>query len=138
MSGEKVCFALRGALPSSSTSLLISSMTFESDNIWSFTPERFDMATLKELIEQKEALEAQIAAARNAELSGAIAQIRALMAEYQLTPADILGVSAKTPKARKSTVAPKYRDPVSGATWSGRGRSPVWLQGRNKDEFLIG
>jgi DNA-binding protein H-NS len=96
------------------------------------------MATLKELIEQKEALDAQIEAARNAELSGAIAQIRALMAEYQLTPADILGVSAKTPKTRNSPVAPKYRDPISGATWSGRGRSPAWLQGRNKEEFLIG
>jgi DNA-binding protein H-NS len=39
---------------------------------------------------------------------------------------------------------PKYRDPVSGETWSGRGKTkPLWMQnylaeGRQQDEFLIG
>jgi DNA-binding protein H-NS len=27
---------------------------------------------------------------------------------------------------------------VSGTTWTGRGRSPTWLAGRNKNDFLIG
>jgi hypothetical protein len=27
---------------------------------------------------------------------------------------------------------------ISGATWTGRGRSPTWLGGRNKNDFLIG
>ncbi|MGA1018470.1 MAG: H-NS family nucleoid-associated regulatory protein [Phycisphaerales bacterium] len=39
-------------------------------------------------------------------------------------------------------MAPKYRDPESGTTWSGRGRTPLWMvaaieQGRTRDEFLI-
>jgi DNA-binding protein H-NS len=39
-------------------------------------------------------------------------------------------------------VAPKYRDPLTGTTWSGRGRTPVWLAsqlslGRDKQEFLL-
>jgi DNA-binding protein H-NS len=39
-------------------------------------------------------------------------------------------------------VAAKYRDPVSGSTWSGRGIQPKWMksalaEGKNKDDFLI-
>lgn len=41
-----------------------------------------------------------------------------------------------------SKAAPKYRDPKTGKTWSGRGRTPVWLRereenGDNRDNFLI-
>jgi DNA-binding protein H-NS len=28
--------------------------------------------------------------------------------------------------------------PFSGSTWTGRGRSPTWLAGRDKNDFLIG
>jgi DNA-binding protein H-NS len=31
----------------------------------------------------------------------------------------------------------KYRDPATAATWSGRGRVPNWIAGKNRDEFLI-
>src|SRR6266702_4026536 len=31
-----------------------------------------------------------------------------------------------------------YRDPKSGATWSGRGRAPAWLAGaKNRSDFLV-
>jgi DNA-binding protein H-NS len=34
--------------------------------------------------------------------------------------------------------APKYRDPKSGATWSGRGPAPAWLAGaKDRTKFLI-
>ncbi|WP_321574978.1 H-NS family nucleoid-associated regulatory protein [Paraburkholderia franconis] len=34
--------------------------------------------------------------------------------------------------------APKYRDPKSGATWSGRGPAPAWLAGaKDRSKFLI-
>ncbi|MBN6209404.1 H-NS histone family protein [Ralstonia pickettii] len=38
--------------------------------------------------------------------------------------------------SKKKTVAPTYRDPKTGATWSGRGRAPTWI-GKNRDKFLI-
>ena len=49
-------------------------------------------------------------------------------------------LSMKGRKGRK--VAPKYRDPKSGATWSGRGAPARWLQayvklGKKRDDFLI-
>jgi len=32
-----------------------------------------------------------------------------------------------------------YRDPKSGATWSGRGRAPAWIaNAKNRDRFLVG
>jgi len=43
---------------------------------------------------------------------------------------------APAPKKQKADLPPKYRDPASGKTWSGRGREPLWLAGR-RDEFLI-
>ena len=36
-------------------------------------------------------------------------------------------VRAKTLKVTQS-VDPKYRDPKTGATWSGRGRAPQWVE----------
>jgi len=60
---------------------------------------------------------------------------------YRLTQQDIFG-GARAPKKDKSEVTKakvvaKYRDPVSGKEWSGRGLAPRWLQGRDKNAFLI-
>jgi DNA-binding protein H-NS len=47
----------------------------------------------------------------------------------------------KTPKAGnyvRGPQPPKYRDPKTGATWSGRGTAPAWLAGaRDRSKFLI-
>ncbi|MEX3983683.1 H-NS histone family protein [Paraburkholderia sp. EG287A] len=38
----------------------------------------------------------------------------------------------------KTHVAPKYKDPDSGATWSGRGRAPLWIaDAEDRSKFLI-
>jgi DNA-binding protein H-NS len=49
---------------------------------------------------------------------------------------------AKAKKSAKRKVAAKYKDPQSGATWSGRGLTPKWLAekekaGAKREEFLI-
>lgn len=49
------------------------------------------MATYKQLLAQKEALEAQLAEARASEVAGAIEQIRMLMEQYGLSLEDIQG-----------------------------------------------
>ena len=43
---------------------------------------------------------------------------------------------------KRSVVAPKYRDPITGATWTGRGKQPKWLSqalvdGKNLTDFTI-
>ncbi|MET2530186.1 H-NS histone family protein [Ralstonia pseudosolanacearum] len=93
------------------------------------------MATYKELLAQKAKLEAQLEAARVAELEAVIAQARQIVLDYGLT-AEELGLATKTKKRKVISVAPKYMDPKTGATWSGRGRAPAWI-GKNRDRFLI-
>ncbi|HDR9497173.1 TPA: H-NS histone family protein [Burkholderia cepacia] len=87
------------------------------------------------LIAQREALDAQINAAREAEREAAIGQIKELMKEFDLSVLDLQEKVHKR-KPRRMSTAPMYRDPTTGRTWSGRGRQPTWL-GNNPAEFLI-
>ncbi len=101
------------------------------------------MPTLSELLAQKAALEKQIAETQREERAAAIAQVKTLMAQYGLTLADIGGSTRSTGAPRGGAkVAPKYRDPATGATWSGRGLQPKWLRealaaGRTLADFAL-
>ena len=88
------------------------------------------MASLQELLAQKEALEQQIEHTKKEERGDAIAKVRSLMAEYGLTVADYRrqgGAKAKA-KTGGGKVAAKYRNAATGETWSGRGLQPKWLK----------
>ncbi len=97
------------------------------------------MTTYKDLLQQRERLEKQIEEAKEKEFAAVIAEIKQKMSDYGISASD-LGL-ARGPKAAKGRprvgVAPKYRDSVSGSTWSGRGKPPKWIAGKNRDEFLI-
>lgn len=84
--------------------------------------------TFKEYQKEIAELQKKAAEARRQEIAGAVAQIKALMKEHGLT-IDDLGLR-DTPKEKNKTITPaqpaKYRDPISGATWTGRGRAPAW------------
>lgn len=99
------------------------------------------MSTLQELIAQREEIEKQISNLRQAEKRSAIDKVRELIAEFELAQDDIFGTSRGPKKVKapgtKAKVAAKYRDPVSGKEWSGRGISPKWLHGQDKEKFLI-
>ena len=44
-------------------------------------------------------------------------------------------------KGTGAKAAPKYRDPVTGSTWTGRGVAPLWIRDVAKEDrarFLIG
>ncbi|MDF3881856.1 H-NS histone family protein [Cupriavidus basilensis] len=103
------------------------------------------MATYKQLLAEKEKIEAQLVELRAAEVADVIEKVRTLMAEYELTAEDIApkrrrgrpaGTSGKTAADPHVELPPKYQDPKTGATWSGRGRAPAWI-GKNRDKFLI-
>ena len=101
-----------------------------------------EMPSVSELIAQKVELERQIAEAQRAERADAVARVRALMAEHGLTVADITAKSAAGARRATSKAAPKYRNPATGHTWSGRGLQPNWLRtelagGRRLEEFAV-
>ena len=85
------------------------------------------MASLKELLAQRAALDEQIAQTKDRERSEAVGKVKSLMSEYGLTVADL---SMRVPKsaAKTSKVAAKYRNQATGETWSGRGLQPKWLK----------
>jgi DNA-binding protein H-NS len=78
--------------------------------------------SLSELVRQREALDAQIAERQRGEKVTAIASIQSLMREYGVTLRDLGGAKRKV-----SVGTPKYRDPETGKTWTGRGRRPAWM-----------
>ena len=85
-------------------------------------------ASLSELLARRKELQAQIEVARQAELSTALGEIARIVEQYGIKRAQLLTVLT-----RKS----KDRDPVTGTTWSGRGRAPAWLAHKDRREFLI-
>ncbi|MFB9125735.1 hypothetical protein E2553_36035 [Paraburkholderia dipogonis] len=93
------------------------------------------MATLESIRAQITKLEAQAAAVAAKQSSGILDKIRDLMEKHGLVIADIEAHSGKK-RGRKPgvqatdaqrVVAAKYRDPKTGATWSGHGRAPAWI-----------
>ncbi len=98
---------------------------------------------LSELLARKAALEQQIVEVQRAQRAQAIAQVKALMSEHGLTLADIGSRAAAAPRSGASAkLAPKYRHPVTGETWSGRGLQPNWLKaalagGARLDDFRV-
>lgn len=92
------------------------------------------MPTLAELLAQKEALDAQIASVRKEARVNAIAQARELISQFDLTAEDLFGKPGKT---KRAPGVPRYRNPDTGDTWTGQGRTPKWLEGKNKEDFAI-
>jgi len=92
------------------------------------------MTDYQTLLARKAELEAQIATAQAEAKAQAVAQARALIAEHGLTAADVFTAQAK--KAKGSVGAPKYRDPATGSTWTGRGKPPKWIEGKDRVQPL--
>ncbi|ENO91791.1 H-NS family nucleoid-associated regulatory protein [Thauera mechernichensis] len=91
------------------------------------------MTSLQELLAQKEALEQQIAQIKKAERADALQNARSLIGTFDLTVDELFGKQKSSVKA----VAVKYRNPETGETWTGRGRAPRWLEGKNREDFAV-
>ena len=104
------------------------------------------MSKLTALKKQIAALEAQAERIAKEEMSSAIAKVKGIMAEFNLTiehlTQTVAGKRAATKtkaKGKKTASAAKYADPKTGNTWTGVGRAPGWIAGaKNRDLFLIG
>ena len=84
-------------------------------------------------------LQAQADEARRVEVGKVIAEIREKIAEFGLTAHD-LGFAEAARRGRppkKSPLPAKYQDPKTGNVWSGRGKPPKWISGKNRERFLI-
>ncbi|MCY0389879.1 H-NS histone family protein [Robbsia sp. Bb-Pol-6] len=97
---------------------------------------------LDKLIQEKAKLDAQIQAMRAEARGSALIEVKETIAAFELTAAELgfgtRGYARKESVSKqRSAVAPKYRDPESGKTWSGRGKPPLWIAGKDRDGFVI-
>lgn len=114
------------------------------------------MPTYQELKSKAGEILKQAEKIRRKEVRTVIAEIRAMMSAYDLTVDDLQpktrlkratkatakagAVKARKPKAgaKRAAVKPKYRNPETGVTWTGRGKPPNWIKdAKNRDAFLI-
>jgi DNA-binding protein H-NS len=120
------------------------------------------MATLSQIEQRIVQLQKKADDLRRKKSASIILSIRKMMAEHGLTIKDIEAApqemprrrgrpvgskntvvapvvkSAKSAKNTKTPPVAKYRDPVTGATWSGRARPPAWIKdAKDRSKFLI-
>lgn len=116
---------------------------------------RDSYSSLKQKIEKEILkLQKQVQTLQTKQRGPVITSIIRSMREYDITPEDIteaFNKKAASPSKRKTTVkpaavkrpvAPKYRHPETGATWTGRGKPPRWVsaaeaEGKSRNDFLI-
>jgi len=90
-----------------------------------------------EYVEQIAKLQALAEAARKDEINNGIKKIRELMQMYGVTVDDLASGSRAKPTKAKGSVAAQFKNPETGETWTGRGRAPRWLSGKDKEAFRI-
>lgn len=96
-------------------------------------------------------LQKQAQVLQNKQRTPVIASIIRSMREYDISPEEITAAYTKK-KGRPASsgassparrpVPPKYKDPSTGATWTGRGKAPRWISdaeaaGKSRDQYLI-
>ncbi|WP_193100985.1 H-NS family nucleoid-associated regulatory protein [Burkholderia sp. Z1] len=92
------------------------------------------MSRYRDLIEQRAELERQINAVKSSERAAVLDEVRRLVIEFELNAREVFGVN----KAKKGIkLTPKFRDPETGKTWCGRGRTPLWLKDKDPKDYLI-
>jgi DNA-binding protein H-NS len=119
------------------------------------TPTKTDAMVADLTVAQLDALIKAATARRDTLLAGArtsfIDEVKSKAASLGMSLADLIGQGPKkaAPKTAAAKTAPtrqppeaKYRNPTSGETWSGRGRTARWMaeleaKGHKREEFSV-
>ena len=97
--------------------------------------EKMSLSDLKATLAK---VEAEIPKAKAREASAVREQVAKLLEAKGLKLSDVLGAIGSARRSTKGRVVPiKFRDPKSGAEWSGRGRSPKWYDPKHSKLFQV-
>lgn len=98
----------------------------------------FDEMSVEELRRQQEEIDRKIQEKQKAEKKAVIDQIVNVVNTYQIPVEELVEALGGMKVKRKGAKAkPKYRDPVTGTIWTGRGKEPAWIRGKDRKAFLI-
>jgi len=110
------------------------------------TLKKLSAAQLSKIID-----ETQAELTRRKNIDAATVEIRSVLKKYKIDFQDIdLNIITRTSgksgskkrtkmiksRDQRGTVKAKYKDPNSAATWTGRGRTPVWVRGICQNEGI--
>ena len=95
------------------------------------------MTSYAEYVEQIAKLQSLAEEARKDEINGAIHKIKELMQLHGVTVDDLTSGNRAKPSKATGSVAAKFKNPETGETWTGRGRAPRWLDGKDRDAYRI-
>jgi DNA-binding protein H-NS len=84
---------------------------------------------LPSLLKHRAALDARIEVAYSALKAEAIGAARQLVKKHGLRVGDLFVAG------RLRKINARYRDPNTGRTWTGRGRPPRWIVGKDRKLF---
>ena len=91
------------------------------------------MSQYQDLLARKRELDQAIEKTRRAESAEALKTIHELIATFGFTAQQVFPFQPAT----KKKVQAKYYDPESGQSWTGRGRVPKWLEGKDREAYAI-
>ena len=94
------------------------------------------MSSRVEMLKQQLAqLDKRISVAWQQEQRAALEHVRQVMNFFNLVPNQLRIDRRGTYNTKPLQM--RYQDPVTGATWSGRGRAPSWIRSRSYNDFLV-
>ncbi|MBN3801821.1 H-NS histone family protein [Paraburkholderia sp. Ac-20336] len=82
-------------------------------------------------MQRKTDLESQIARDRALVRDEILLEIMSAIEEFNFDREELF------PNGKRRKIKPRYFDPQSGAVWSGRGREPLWLKGKDRRDFEV-
>jgi len=90
----------------------------------------YQMFSVSDLIAERDAIVAEITSRASDELQALDSRRQQLLA--------IIGTEPTPTKKPRINGVPKYRNPKDPArTWTGRGKTPAWIQGLKKEDCRI-
>lgn len=91
----------------------------------------------KTLLQQRSELDTLIAEALGREKKDAVARAHAIVQQYGLTREDIFAAAQGRTASARAVGEPRFRNPETGVTWTGRGKPPKWIEGKDRSAFAI-
>lgn len=96
------------------------------------------MNSINDLIAERQRLDDLLDEARRSEKERALKEIAELALQHGVTVVEIASALGHGPrKTGRADLPPAFYDPVTGRSWTGRGRTPWWLEGKPLDDYRI-
>ncbi|WP_052001567.1 H-NS histone family protein [Burkholderia paludis] len=89
------------------------------------------------MLQQFNRLKQEIESARTREMRRFLGELIDLLDRNGISLSDLIEYRAATGHRVRPAIPPKYMDPATGRTWTGRGREPQWIRGKDRSVFLI-